>query len=134
LDHSTREGGVTLDVASNYFKCSDSERAAFEAGIKLGTIYHQFVGTPISSENVKALETAIEEGSKIQPFVENVSVVIDKATMRKKSSEYDYQTLTGNMLQVSLRIKYKDVTVICEMRNISEINYPLMYIKKVLKR
>jgi hypothetical protein len=33
-----------MDVADSYFSCTDSERAAFEAGIKLGTVYHQFVG------------------------------------------------------------------------------------------
>jgi hypothetical protein len=133
LAHYTREGGIILDVASNYFNCSDSERAAFEAGIKLGTIYHQFVGTPISSENVKALEKAIEEGSRIQPFVEDISVIIDKTTLRKKSTEYDYQTLSGSMLNVLLTIKYKDVVVASEMRNIDEINYPLMFIKEIKK-
>nr|WP_277770666.1 dihydroneopterin aldolase family protein [Thermoplasma acidophilum] len=28
------------DPASHYFKCTPRERAVFEAGIKLGTVYH----------------------------------------------------------------------------------------------
>ena len=37
------------DLADKYFNCSLRERVVFEAGIKLGTIYHQFVGTLSSS-------------------------------------------------------------------------------------
>ncbi len=31
---------------------SDREQAVFEAGIKLGALYHQWVGTPISRASV----------------------------------------------------------------------------------
>lgn len=122
-----------MDIASNYFNCTDAERAAFEAGIKFGTIYHQFVGTPLSKENVDVLEKAIEEGARVQPFVVDLKVKIDRTSLRHKDTDYDYQTLTGNMLYVWLKVKYKDVEVTCEMRNIKEINYPLMFIKEVLK-
>ena len=37
------------DLANSRFNCSVKERACFEAGIKMGTIYHQFVGTPFTS-------------------------------------------------------------------------------------
>ncbi|HEU12762.1 MAG TPA: dihydroneopterin aldolase, partial [Euryarchaeota archaeon] len=60
------------DPAKKYFNCNDRERAVFEAGIKLGTIYHQFVGTPISKDNVEPLERSIEESIKVQPFVKDV--------------------------------------------------------------
>ncbi|MCI2413518.1 MAG: dihydroneopterin aldolase, partial [Cuniculiplasma sp.] len=33
-----------VDEAASYFHCTDRERAIFEAGIKLGSIYHQYVG------------------------------------------------------------------------------------------
>lgn len=120
-------------MADRYFNCTDSERAAFEAGIKLGTVYHQFVGTPLSKDNVDVLEKSIAEGAKVQPFVKDAHVKIDRSRLREKSTEFDYLTLTGDMLDVKLTIKFKDVEVICEMRHIQEMDYPLMYIKKVIR-
>lgn len=120
-----------MDPAEKYFNCTDRERAAFEAGIKLGTIYHEFVGSPVSSSNVDALEKAIEEGTKVQPFVTDVKVKIDRKMLRKKRSEYDYLTLMGNMLDIQLKIRYKSAEAICALRYIREINYPLMYVREI---
>ncbi|MEM3512911.1 MAG: dihydroneopterin aldolase family protein, partial [Thermoplasmata archaeon] len=88
-----------MDRAKKYFNCNARERACFEAGIKLATVYHQFVGTPVSMENVESLEKAIENGVRIQPFVKDVKVQIRKEKLRTKRDEYDYLTLTGSMLQ-----------------------------------
>jgi hypothetical protein len=120
-----------MDIADKYFNCTDSERAVFEAGIKLGTVYHQFVGAPLSKTNVEVLEQSIAEGAKVQPFVKDATVKIDRSRLREKSTEYDYLTLSGDMLEVSLIVKFKDVEVLCEMKHISEMGYPLMYIKEV---
>ena len=120
-----------MDVADRYFNCTNSERAVFEAGIKLGTVYHQFVGAPISKDNVEVLEKSIAEGAKVQPFVKDAVVKIDRKRLREKSTDYDYLTLTGDMLNVALTVQYEDVTVICEMRHIAEMDYPLMYVKEI---
>jgi len=117
--------------ADAYFECADSERAAFEAGIKLGTIYHQFVGVPISADNVETLEKAIEAGSMVQPFVESVRVKIDRSKLRGKSGQYDYVSLTGDMLDVKLVVKYGGSRVEAGMKFIEEMNYPLMFLKKL---
>ena len=53
--------------------------------------------------------------------------------MREKSTEFDYLTLTGDMLDVKLTVKFRDVKVICEMKHIKEMNYPLMYVKSVIR-
>ncbi len=119
------------DKGKRYFRCSDRERALFEAGIKLGTIYHQFVGTPVSKANAGAVERAIEESARIQPFVEDVKVHIDRATLREKRGPYDYYTLTGLMLQVYIRVRYGKAVVEAEMRKIDELSYPLMYVTRV---
>jgi hypothetical protein len=119
--------------SEKYFDCSDSERAAFEAGIKLGTIYHQFVGVPVSAENVEKLEQAMEAGSMAQPFVEDVKVRIDRSRLRKKSGQYDYVSLTGDMLDVSLRIDYNGTKLEAGMRFVKEMNYPLMFVKRVAR-
>ena len=117
--------------ADSHFSCSDSERASFEAGIKLGTIYHQFVGVPLSSENVGTLERAIESGSMVQPFVESVKVRIDRSQLKKKRGQYDYISLTGDMLDVSLVVRYKTAMARASMKFIKEMNYPLMFIENI---
>ncbi len=119
------------DKAEKFFNCTTRERAAFEAGIKLGSIYHQFVGTPVSKANVEVLERAIEDGVRIQPFVENVSVKIERDRLKNKHDEYDYDSLTGNMLDVELKIKYKNSVTIGHLKFIKELNYPLMYISEL---
>ncbi len=119
--------------ANSYFACTDPERAAFEAGIKLGTIYHQFVGVPLSGSNVETLEKAIEAGCLVQPFVERVSVKIDRSKLRQKHGQYDYVALTGDMLDVSLVVRYGDYRAKARMKLVKEIDYPLMYIEKIEK-
>ncbi len=105
----------------------------FEAGIKLGTIYHQFVGTPLSTTSVESLERAIQDGVRVQPFVKDVKVHISRDALRKKSDEYDYQTLTGPMMEVALTVMMDGVTVVAEMRYIEELHYPLMYVGRFWK-
>ncbi|MGC8598312.1 MAG: dihydroneopterin aldolase family protein [Thermoplasmata archaeon] len=119
------------DPAKKYFNCNDRERAVFEAGIKLGTIYHQFVGTPISKDNVEALERSIEESIKVQPFVKDVKVRIRRDRIRKKKGLYKYLTLTGDMLDVEVVVQYNNVEAVCYLRYIEEMNYPLMYIGEI---
>jgi len=99
----------------------------------MGTIYHQFVGVPLSTENVGTLEKAIEAGCLVQPFVEKVTVKIDRSRLRRKRGQYDYVSLTGDMLDVSLVVKYKGSTVKASMKFIKEMNYPLMFIESVKK-
>jgi len=114
--------------AADMFACSVRERAMFEAGIKMGTIYHQFVGVPVDLSSVEILERSIEQGVLVQPYVDSVTVRIDRSHFREKTDEYGYMSLTGNMLDVKLTIKIDDVSVTAEMRYMKDLNYPLMYI------
>ncbi len=118
-------------TADSHFKCSDSERAAFEAGVKMGTIYHQFVGVPLSADNVRTLEKAIEAGCSVQPFVEQVKVSIDRGMLRKKRGQYDYVSLIGDMLDVRMVVRYKTARVTASMKFVKEMNYPLMFIEEI---
>jgi hypothetical protein len=118
-------------LAEGYFNCTRRERAIFEAGIKLGSIYHQFVGVPVDMSNVEILERSMERGAMVQPFVEDVKVRIDRSSFRDKKDEYGYQSLTGNMLDVSLTITIGNDKVVAEMRYIKELHYPLMFVKEV---
>ena len=121
-------------IAEQFFNCSEGERAAFEAGIKLGTIYHQFIGTPISTKNVDLLEKTIAEGTRIQPFVKDAEVHIDREKLRSKRGEFDYDSLSGEMLSVRLEIAYGGVQLTARMQNIPAIRYPLMYIERISRQ
>ncbi|MDR1690904.1 MAG: dihydroneopterin aldolase family protein [Candidatus Methanoplasma sp.] len=118
-------------LAAMKFKCSTKERALFEAGIKMGTIYHQFVGVPVDQDSVDALEDAIEKGVLVQPYVESVNVNIDRNIFGPKKDEYAYSSLSGEMLDVVLVIKIDDARVRAEMRYDPVLKYPLMYISEV---
>lgn len=119
-----------LDPADKYFSCTDRERAIFEAGIKLGTIYHQYVGVPLNLSNVDSVAKAMSDSAKVQPFVEDAVVSIDKEQISKKQGVYKYITLTGEMLNVTVRIKYKAETITARLRYVPEMDYPLMYIEE----
>ncbi len=118
------------DPANKYFNCSDRERAIFEAGIKLGTVYHQYVGAPLNLSNVDSMEKAMSDSAKVQPFVEDAVVKIDKDMISKKQGVYKYITLAGDMLDVSIRIKYGTEKVTARLRYVEDMDYPLMYIEE----
>ena len=119
------------DIAKKYFRCNSSERVVFEAGIKLGSVYHQFVGAPLSLENVDVLEKAMEDSLKVQPFVRKAKVRIDRTHIRKKSGFYKYLTLRGEMLDVYLEVQYEDKVAVCRLKYVEEMDYPLMYIEEI---
>ena len=52
------------------------EALLFEAGIKLGGIFHQYLGIPVSAKTAVALARSIEAAVSLQPFVERVRVRI----------------------------------------------------------
>ena len=119
------------ELAAKYFNCTERERAVFEAGIKLGTIYHQFVGTPVAAANVEILEKAIEDGVRVQPFVKDVKVGISREALRRKKDEFDYQTLTGPMMKVELTVRVGGTTVVAAMDYKDDLHYPLMYVRGI---
>ncbi len=116
------------DPAQDYFNCTDRERAIFEAGIKLGTIYHQYVGVPINLSNLVSLENAIRESVMVQPFVISADVKIDPETVKKRQGVYKYITLAGDMLSVSVRIRYRNSEVTGHLQYVEKMDYPLMYV------
>ncbi len=118
------------DPASHYFKCTPRERAVFEAGIKLGTVYHQYVGIPINQGNINYIEKAIRESIMVQPFVEDAEVHIDPTVNNKKPGVYKYLTLSGEMLDVRIKINYDGNVIVARLKYIPEMDYPLMYIEE----
>ena len=103
---------------------NNKEIAAFEAGIKLGAMYHQFVGAPVSIETAKSLEIAIAESISLQPYVESVKVRIDRDMI--KENFYGYGELEGRMIQAQVEISYQDEVVKARLEYDPEKEYPLM--------
>ncbi len=111
---------------------NNRDKAVFEAGIKLGALYHQFSGTPINTNTIDGLARIIEESIGLQPFVRSVSVIIDEEMVEKKQNpEFGYCELEGRMLHVSLQVLYKNIIAHAELKFDEENDYPLMSIKKV---
>jgi len=111
---------------------NERDRAVFEAGIKLGALYHQFVGTPISLQTVDALERTIEDSIALQPHVRSVGVSIDIEMVEKKQNpKFKYCELEGRMLHVSLQILYKNTIAHAELAYDEVQDYPLMSINKI---
>ncbi len=110
---------------------NERDRAVFEAGIKLGALYHQFVGTPINMDTANDLERMIEQSVIVQPYVRSISVSIDREMVKQRQNPtFKYCELEGRMLHVSLQVLYKNTIAYAELAYNEEQDYPLMSIKK----
>ena len=46
-------------------------------------------------------------------------------------SDFDYTSITGDMLDVKIYTKVKDVQATIRIEFIEELNYPLMYVEDI---
>ena len=86
---------------------TDHEQALFEAGIKLGALYHQWVGAPVSTSSAEALEVAIEKSVILQPYVEEITVRLDRNLM--KPNAYGYSEVGGLMFDVDMVVRETEI-------------------------
>jgi len=109
----------------------DAEQACFEAGIKFGSLYHQFAGTPVSPASADSLAAAMAEAIENQPYCREVSVEIDTVALADaiESGAASYTELTGRFLDVEIRIAYEECDVVAEL--VMEDGYPLMRIASI---
>jgi hypothetical protein len=121
-----------MDLDEKYFKnISKRERAIFEGAITMGALFHQFIGTPVSIKSVDSLERSIEDAMTLQPCINNVEIKINREILEKIHNEYDYISLTGEMLDVKVVSYYSDKMAVIRLKFISELNYPLMYVEHI---
>ena len=118
-------------IAASMFSCTERERAVFESGIKMATIYHQFVGTPVNKKSVAGLEKAISQAIEVQPYVYSAKVKIDRSVFPTGKDRYSYISLTGEMMDAVVKIRLDRYEVTAEMRYDYELMYPLMYISSI---
>ncbi|HEY6238020.1 MAG TPA: dihydroneopterin aldolase family protein [Thermoplasmata archaeon] len=111
---------------------SPREALLFEAGVKLGGVFHQYLGMPVSAETASGLSRTIERAVALQPFVTAVSVKID--TERGPSAgtgHFAYQYLTPEMLAVEVTLQDGTTTVVAGLDHRADLNYPLMSVLSV---
>ena len=97
----------------------------------MGALFHQFVGTPVNNQTKKSLEDAMRNSLNLQPAIEDIEVNIDFTRLEDAMSEFDYTSLTGDMLDVKIHTKVDDVKAVIRIKFIEELNYPLMYVEDI---
>ena len=127
--------GIDEDRAKRYFstKVSDRERAAFEAGVALGMVLHQFRGIPIRYiEEVDYLRRVIEHAITSQPYKvkAQVNISIDSRDLGSKDP-YKYVTLKPKDLDVTVVVEYGSAYVKARLRYIDDLKYTLSYIEDI---
>ena len=109
---------------------TDAEVACFEAGIKFGSLYHQFAGTPVSPESAPSLAAAMEAAIENQPHCESVTVDVDtEALAAAIDPAVGYTELTGEFLEVEIVVTYEGHEVVARMALVE--GYPLMQVEAV---
>jgi len=124
-DPNTPEGSLdppAVDVPTA------AEQACFEAGIKFGSLYHQFAGTPVNPASAASLAAAIEAAIENQPHCEQVTVEMDTEALTAAigDASASYTELTGRFMEVEMRIEREGCVVLTEMA--LENGYPRMSI------
>ncbi len=121
------------EKAEKYFDCTNRERVAFELGIKLGALFHQFIGAPVSSKNISILEEAIKKTTERQAFVKKVEIHIEPRGLEKRPDTkfYDYTTLNGDMIEARVEVEYEGINAVGRLEYMEELDYPLMYIEEI---
>ena len=121
-----------MDVEKEYFSnITTRERAIFEGAISMGALFHQFVGTPVNKNTKNSLETSIEESVQLQPAIEDADVSIRFDKLEDAMTEFEYTSLTGDMLDVKIYTKVDNVKATIRIEFIEELNYPLMYVEDI---
>lgn len=112
------------------------ERACFETGIKLGALYHILCGIPISSDEniVSSIEKGIESAISCQPYVKSVKIKLDRnKILGDKSTQFDYDEITGKVIRAEIILNYESVEILAKIDWIEDLEYPLMFIEKIIE-
>jgi dihydroneopterin aldolase len=114
---------------------SARETLLFEAGIKLGGVFHQYLGIPVSSATAPALARAIESAVALQPFVRQVRVRVrpDRGPPLGRG-RYAYRYLAPEMLEVTVALTDGKVGVEARMEHRPDLRYTLMRVVRVAPR
>lgn len=100
-------------------------RACFELGIKFGSLYHQFAGTPVSPASADALARGIEASIENQPHCTAVEVTFDEEALATAIDDtHGYTELTGTLMDVRVEVEVDGVHATAELVEVA--GYPEM--------
>jgi hypothetical protein len=80
----------------------------------------------VSEENADILERAMESCMKLQPFVIDSEVTINRDKLRRAISEFGYTSLSGELLSAKVRVKVGKEEITAVLQWDDEKKYPLM--------
>ena len=113
-------------------RLSSRETLLFEAGIKLGGIFHQYLGIPVTRQTARSLARAIEAAVGLQPFVRRVTVRIQPERGGPLGRGlYAYRYLVPEMLEVTVELADGRSAVVANLAHRPDLSYPLMKIVRV---
>ncbi len=106
---------------------SRREALLFEAGIKLGGVFHQYLGIPVTGRTARALARTIESAVGLQPYVRSVRVRIDPSAGGPVGrGRFAYGYLVAEMLDVTVELVDGPATVTARLRHRPDLRYPVM--------
>ncbi len=122
-------------IARKYFgsEVTARDRAIFEGAITLGAIFHQFTGLPLKKSLIPLVQELIEKTMSVQPFIQKITVKINEKEVRDHDHSYDYSVLSGDLLELEVISQYENARVHFGMKYVKELDFPLMFIKKIEK-
>ncbi len=118
------------DLARFDDSVSDRERAIFEGAITLGAIFHQFQGTPFREKEI--IEDAMKESALTQPDIVDVEISLETHPKSEKK-QFEYGVVSGEILSIEITAEHGEAQAIVGMEWLEEYEYPLMFIKQVIK-
>ncbi|MGC2035628.1 MAG: dihydroneopterin aldolase family protein [Thermoplasmata archaeon] len=108
------------------------EALLFEAGIKLGGVFHQYLGIPVDPRTAAGLARTIAQALELQPYVEHATVTIRPARAGPiGTGRFAYRYLTPEMLDVTVQLSDGAVEVFARLRHRKDLRYPLMNVVRV---
>ena len=108
------------------------EALLFEAGVKLGGIFHQYLGIPISATTAPGLARTIERAVALQPYVVRVRARVDvRRGGRTGTGRFAYRYLTAEMLDVMVVLRDGPTEVEARLAHRADLRFPLMRVVRV---
>lgn len=108
---------------------SRREALLFEAGIKLGGVFHQYIGIPVTGRTAPSLARTIEDAVRLQPYVRTVRVRIVPARGGPSGrGRFAYRYLTAEMLRVDVELVDGPACVRARLEYRADLRYPLMVV------
>lgn len=108
---------------------SDRDEACFEAGVKLGALYHQFIGTPVAPDTAAGLASAMADAAERQPGCRDARVDLDAERIETDLNRFGYTGLTGDHIRAVVTVEMGDTVV--EASIAMDDDYPLMRIDRI---